>query len=159
MTVNTQEGVLPDNSYIKWDDRFAIGIPQIDEQHKQLVQLCDDFYKTLMATRAELGEEAALNWHDSLTAALKAGVEYVTFHFSAEEKLMLACNYPDYNVHKAQHDEFSKKILTTAKNSDKWTYKDALSYVHFLYDWILSHIAHVDKLYVANLKEYLSKRC
>lgn len=38
-----------DKTLIKWDDKFLIGIPVIDEQHKKLIQLCEDFYQALMA--------------------------------------------------------------------------------------------------------------
>lgn len=140
---------------IKWDQKFAIGIPLIDQQHIQLVKLCNDFYVELMASRNSIDNTGILIWKDSLSNTLKACVEYVSYHFSAEEKLMQTSLYENFQDHKRQHNEFSKKILETASKAKTWNFQDALNFVRFLYDWILSHIAHVDKLYVPSLKKYL----
>lgn len=34
------------------------------------------------------------------------------------------------------------------------TFSDAIKFCKFLYDWVLSHIAHEDKLYVKKVVEY-----
>ncbi len=141
-----------DKILIKWDDKFLIGIPVIDEQHKKLIQSCEDFYQALMA-----GKEKT-DWQDSLTAALKNCVDYVRFHFSSEEKLMLACGFEFYSQHKIQHEDFIRKVLELSSSSNSWNYKSAMEFVFFLYNWILTHIGHTDRLYVNQLKEYILKQ-
>lgn len=138
--------------YIVWDNKFSIGIPVIDEQHKNLVQLTNDYYQAVMATRGDLEFKKQLQ--DNVSAALKTCVEYVQTHFSAEEKLMIAANYPDYKKHKQQHVEFSTKVLETAKNFSNINFTDALNFAKFLYEWVLSHIAHEDKLFVKCVLDY-----
>ena len=59
--INYTEKIL-----IKWDDKFLIGIPVIDEQHKKLIQLCEDLYQALMA-----GKETELSPHTLLVPLKK----------------------------------------------------------------------------------------
>ena len=50
--------------------------------------------------------------------------------------------------------EFTKKVLETAKGFNSMDFSDAIKFCKFLYEWILSHIAHEDKLYVKKVLEY-----
>ncbi len=138
---------------IKWDDRFAIGISVIDEQHKQLVKLCADLYQCIM--KGSVDGCDTCSWKGSLSDTLKKCVDYVKFHFAAEEKLMKECCYEEYAAHKKRHEDFSAKVLAMALNYNSWALKDAIFFAKYLYEWILSHIAHEDKLYVSKLKSYL----
>lgn len=146
MTPNTDE-----KTFIIWDKKFEIGIPVIDEQHRQLVLLTNDFYKELMNyKKMELPK-----WEPQLIQALKKCTDYVLVHFNAEEKLMQYCNYEHFMEHKKAHNEFTEKVLETAKNFDNANFTTALNFVKFLYQWILEHIGYEDKKYVPVLKEYL----
>lgn len=40
-----------DKNLIRWDPKFSLGIPLIDEQHKHLVELCNKLYTEVMASR------------------------------------------------------------------------------------------------------------
>ncbi len=143
---------LPENeNLIVWEDRFAIGIPVIDGEHKRLVELCNKLYKAIMSSKSS-GRK------DAVRVALKECADYVRTHFSNEEKLMQVCAYKNFEVHKRTHAEFTKKVLEKCQNFENETFASSLEFVKFLYDWILSHIAHTDTLYVGDLKAYLSKR-
>lgn len=143
---------MENKDYIVWDDKFSIGIPVIDEQHKKLVLLTNDYYQAVMATRGDF--ESKVQLKETVTAALKTCVDYVQTHFTAEEKLMQAAQYPGYKAHKQQHNEFSTKVLETARDFHELKFTDALNFAKFLYDWVLSHIAHEDKLYVNTILDY-----
>lgn len=130
-----------EESLVSWNPKFEIGITVIDEQHKCLVELCAELHKAVLDQKKS--PEA---WKQSMASALKTCIEYIKVHFLNEENLMLKINFPKYPVHKIRHDEFTKKILKTAKNFDTLDRAEAIRFVHFLYDWILSHIAHEDKM-------------
>ncbi|MGP1588122.1 MAG: bacteriohemerythrin [Treponemataceae bacterium] len=138
------------SSYIKWDPKFEIGIQIIDEQHKMLVHLCSELYNAIMANGN--GNE---NWQKSLSSTLKTCVNYVQVHFSTEERLMKASGYKNFEEHKKQHEEFTRKVLQTASTYEQWHINDAFNFVRFLYDWILSHVALSDKHYKNCIIEYL----
>ena len=141
-------------SYIKWDKKFELGIPAIDNQHKHLIALCDGLYRTIMRNKSDTG----LSWENSLAQALHECTSYVQTHFHDEEILMQAAGYPDFAAHKAKHAAFTLKVIETAKSFEDISVTDALQFVKFLYDWILTHIAHEDTLYKKSIMDYYSKR-
>ena len=85
---------------------------------------------------------------------LKECVDYVTTHFSSEEKLMKFVGYEQFSDHKIRHEEFTKKVLETSTVFGSMSFSDAIKFCKYLYDWVLSHIAHEDKLYVKKVMEY-----
>ena len=142
-----------DKNYIKWDSKFELGIPTIDEQHKNLVQLCNNFYQEILQQSNKPAFEC------SFSNTLHECVEYVKTHFRDEETLMKACGYEGFAEHKKRHDEFIETVLQTSRSvQNENNIKSALKFVKFLYDWVLSHIAHEDKLYAKSILEYYRKR-
>jgi hemerythrin len=136
-----------DDLYVEWDGRYEIGIPLIDGQHRELIRLTNELYKACLE-----GDDAG---RELFKVAIKAAVDYVKFHFSAEEKLLENVDYPQILVHKRQHEEFVIKILAETKNFEEGKKFVPNGFVRFLRDWILSHIGVMDKKYagyILNLK-------
>ncbi|WP_010260937.1 bacteriohemerythrin [Treponema primitia] len=126
---------------VEWDDRYSVGIPLIDDQHKELIRLTNELYKGCLA-----GDEAA---HDYFMSAVKGTVDYVKYHFSAEEKLLENAKYPEIADHKRQHEGFIKQILGDVQSYQGGKKFVPNVFVRYLKDWILSHIAVMDKKYAA----------
>lgn len=146
--------IAADSDYIKWDPKFEIGIPVIDEQHKKLVELCNTSYQALIKQGT-----TGTTWEQSISGTLRECVDYVQTHFKNEETLMRACEYPGFPEHKKVHDSFIKKVIETSRSFQGASGSTAaFKFVKFLYDWILSHIAHEDKLYVKSVLEYYRQR-
>lgn len=141
--------ISTDGVYVAWDSKFEIGLPQIDIQHKKLVELCNNLYHQIMIHKEKN------DWKNDCVMALKECVAYVQTHFADEEKLMIASNYESYTNHKAIHTAFAKKVLEFSQSFETLSITQALQFSKFLYDWIFSHIAHEDKLYVPRVVEYL----
>jgi len=139
---------MSDDILVEWDEKYSVGIPLIDDQHKQLINLTNTLYKGCLA-----GPEAAKTY---FMEAIQGTVDYVKYHFAAEEKLLENVKYPDLAAHKKLHEAFVKKIL-----EDVQSYKEGKkfvpnAFVRYLKDWILSHIAVMDKAYakyILNLKK------
>ena len=136
------------SNVLEWSPRFDIGIPVIDDQHKRLVGLCNRLHRGLMQNGAET------TWSDSLAHAIRECYDYVLLHFKTEETLMRAAGYPDYPDHKREHDMFRKKVLSLANEFETSTIGTAYKFVRFLYDWVFTHIAHEDKLFVKSVLDY-----
>lgn len=143
-----------DTFKIEWSTKYEIGIPIIDEQHKKLVELVADFYNALMAPTTHKNEVAS----DTLAKALKDCCAYVQTHFRTEEELLQKASYPNFIAHKKEHDEFTAKVLETAKSFSKNNMLTAVKFARFLYDWILAHISHTDRLYLPYVNAYLAKK-
>jgi len=122
-----------------WEEKYAIGIHLIDSQHKELFSLTNELF------RACLGEE------DTLESVFKETMErmvaYVRFHFGAEQELLERVKYPDYHEHVKQHETLIREILESVKEYNYGKKFVPNQFVRILRDWILSHIAHYDKLY------------
>lgn len=138
---------------IKWETKYELGIPAIDTQHKQLVSLCDKFYQSIIAPSNDKSV-----WQTNLITTLKECVAYVQTHFKAEQVLMQAAGYKDYDNHKKQHDEFTRQVLETSEKFKTSELKDAIKFAKFLYEWILSHVSYEDKKYVPCILAYIKSR-
>ena len=123
-----------DTDLIRWDPKFALGIPYIDEPHKHLVELCNKLYTEVMESRAKYGNENNTKWQITLAGTLKECVNYVATHFSNEEKLMKLVGFEHFSEHKNRHDVFTKKVLETAKGFNSMDFPDAIKFCKFLYE-------------------------
>jgi len=120
----------------EWDESIALGISTIDEQHKAL-----------------------FGWINNLNEAVKRGdgaeavgeviwklITYVTEHFSAEERLMLSCNYPGLAAHRKEHDEFVSRLQEIQRNFNDG-HEMGKNILDFLVDWLVCHIKGTDQGY------------
>ncbi len=139
--------------YIEWEKKFEIGIPMIDAQHKKLVEMCNNLYQGLLNHK----ENARTSIDAPLKKSLHEAVAYVKEHFDAEEKLMIKCEYPKFIEHKKRHEIFVAKILETAKQIESAPVLQSFQFIKFIYEWILEHIAHEDRLYVRYVLEFAKK--
>lgn len=125
-------------NHIEWDDKYSIGIEQIDKQHMHLVDLLNRMEDACRYTNE--------NTENTFISVMKESAEYVLIHFRDEEQLMRSIKYCNFAEHKALHEQFIKKICETTKNfnnEDKDVYQD---YTEFLRNWLFNHIAIHDKL-------------
>jgi hemerythrin-like metal-binding protein len=85
--------------------------------------------------------------NDVIGPILSDLLSYTAFHFATEEKLFQEYVYPDYPLHKKEHDNLSNKVK--AFISDFRTGKIALTIdvMNFLKDWLRNHILGSDKKY------------
>lgn len=85
---------------IEWSDKLNIGIEELDQQHKTIINYFNDIFDVVEAKQAEVMEKK----FDAL-------LEYLGVHFTYEEELMKKSEYPEYAKHKAEHDEMRKKMF------------------------------------------------
>ncbi len=87
--------------FFQWEDEYSIGIRIIDEQHKELVAMLNELYEAMHAGK---GREA-------LGRVLAGLIRYTRLHFAAEEQLMRAHEYPDYERHREKHEKMAAKVM------------------------------------------------
>jgi hemerythrin len=134
---------------VVWDEKYATGIQLIDSQHKELFSLTNELF------RACIGGDESIK--DVFKEIMSRMVEYVRFHFGAEQELLQRIKYPDYQEHKKQHDALVRNILESVKEYNEGKKLVPNQFVRTLRDWILSHIAHTDKLYVVYITTQMKK--
>jgi hemerythrin len=128
---------------VTWEDKYVTGIQLIDDQHKELFSLTNELFNACIGR----------NDYETLDGVFKDTMErmvdYVRFHFSAEQVLLQRINYPEYQEHKKEHDTLVIKILEAVKEYNEGKKLVPNQFVRTLRDWILSHIALSDQLYVS----------
>ncbi|MDR2743534.1 MAG: bacteriohemerythrin [Treponema sp.] len=124
---------------IEWDARYSMNIQFIDDQHKELINLTNALYKGCL-----VGDETARTY---FMETIRGTVDYVKYHFSAEEKMLENVKYPDFANHKKEHESFVKKILEDVEKFQEGKKFVPNQFVRYLKDWILTHIAIQDKKY------------
>ena len=121
---------------IKWTDDLSVGVELIDEQHKMLIQHLNNLAK------------AVEQQHGASEMAETLGflIDYTDFHFSMEERNMEAHGYPEFEAHKAKHNEFKATLadMEIQYRDDGPTAILAESIDALLVSWLLKHIRVVD---------------
>ncbi|HEX9079451.1 MAG TPA: bacteriohemerythrin [Desulfuromonadaceae bacterium] len=121
---------------IQWRDSLAIGVEEIDDQHKELLRR---FNGLLSACEAGKGIE-------ELKPLLTFLDDYVIEHFSNEERLQRTYGYPGYATHKREHDSFIERVLALKGeiDSEGVAVHHVMETNNMLLKWLLNHISKVD---------------
>ncbi|UZN22413.1 bacteriohemerythrin [bacterium 3DAC] len=128
---------------IEWSDEFMLGIPEIDMQHRSLVNSLNKLVEKYDTNPGEIKE------------ILDFLVDYVLLHFETEETLMDKYAYPDMDEHVKEHRAFTKDLnklmddfimLGPSPEMERRIEKGLVS-------WIENHIMNVDKKMGKYLKE------
>ena len=122
--------------FLSWEDRFSVGIPLVDSQHKKLFEVTNELYDACRLNN----NFAKMQFKQTVREA----VAYVKYHFSAEEQIMKRTSYPEYPVHKKAHEDFVMEIIKNAEDFETGKKFVPHNFVRFLKDWILSHVALTD---------------
>lgn len=129
-----------------WDEKFAVGIPAIDQQHIKLVELIN---------RVIEGQRQGLP-HKKLAELIDVTVSHGIYHFSFEERLQEYAGYPFIKAHQKSHVQFAQRISefqTRFKNGgDIFPYTNGL-----LIEWLTDHFIHDDADYAATVREFLQQ--
>ena len=131
---------------INWDERLLLGIPVIDNQHRELITIVNRLH--------ELSDEDHEYTGYMFLHSAYATVDFMRYHFNTEEKLMKLLDYPDTVEHKNEHEKFLTEILG---KSDKFYDEREIvprRFTIFLKDWIRSHFLDYD----IKLAEYVLNR-
>lgn len=128
---------------IDWtDSQYGIGISQIDEQHKKLVDLINLLYSHMKEGKGKVVISQVLN-------ELK---EYTQYHFNAEEYLMVHNLYPQHKEHKAEHDKFVSDIEDLKQKYNSGHKTITIDTFDFLKNWLITHILNLDKKFGEHMK-------
>lgn len=122
----------------QWTRRLLVGIPEIDRQHRELVELINR-----ISDRIAAGDE-----QEVVTALIEQLERDTEVHFAAEERLMDAHAYHDSAAHKAEHREMLADIHRYCDECvlGRGNPKVVLGYLEH---WFMRHIADADRRFGA----------
>ena len=122
---------------LEWESHLSVGVDEIDEQHKQLI---DKFNEFMLAYQEERGSDEMHQLFSFLD-------EYVISHFADEELLMQQINYPYYHKHREKHLEFRQKVITLRDRLEKEGPTQELIPASGLLmtSWLIEHMTGMDR--------------
>lgn len=119
---------------ITWDVRLETRHPQIDEQHKALIQAFNDLH---LAMKQGKGKDEVGRTLTFLTA-------YTKTHFRMEEDLMARSGYPRAREHQEIHADFAGKAQDLLDQFNQGKTLITLPVMTFIENWLVDHIQGED---------------
>jgi hemerythrin len=128
-------------SFFPWKPEYSVQNAEIDDQHKKLVDLLNTLYTAMQAGQGRqiVGE------------AINALAAYTQTHFSFEERLLQANKYPDFYVHKKEHENFIAKVKEFQAMYQSGSPSIAIQISNFGKTWLIEHIMQTDQKYAGYL--------
>jgi len=141
----------------KWEDKFSVGVSEIDAQHKRLFSLVDNIEQLSTKHKGELIK----NFKEIVKVIDELG-DYSVTHFYSEEMAMDECKCPEAEDHKKKHEVFVDEINNIRENltenklfqTDESKLEELVNRLYtFLTKWLTSHILVVDMKYKGKIRE------
>jgi len=115
-----------------WTDSLLIDVPEIDADHKHLAALVNRFGQMTVED-------------DDVDKIIERLVDYAGYHFQREEAIMEACEFPDFEKHKTNHNALRQELLGLVKAWNRAPSEAVLSEMRkMLCSWLFNHIIHDD---------------
>lgn len=124
--------------HIMWRSRMSVGVDQIDDDHKRLINCLNDLDRAIDGD-GDVYEPKAV------AQQLLTLVQYTRDHFEREEELMRSISYADYDEHRREHEEgrlaLQKISQTFCADPNR---EEARRIYTFALEWLMHHIMIVD---------------
>ena len=123
---------------IEWNSSLVLGIDEIDQQHKQWIEIINNLDDALMNRSGS----------KTLVQLAREMVGYTSYHFAEEEQFMKAIGYPGLDQHIALHKDFTAQVKTLKDELESGQFVSETSVMSTMKRWLEDHIKTVDRLYV-----------
>ncbi|MCL2344641.1 MAG: bacteriohemerythrin [Desulfobulbus sp.] len=130
--------MTPTIDLFPWDEHFETGLPEVDEQHHQLVRLVN-----------RLADDVANDApRDELKSVFDELLDYTVYHFTTEEAVWER-HLPGADetlAHRQSHVEFAAEATRRCSSLDAGQGRDiAIETLFYLTRWLASHILEADR--------------
>jgi len=124
-----------------WSPSIEFGIPEIDDQHRELFELAATF-------RGQCDEIRVMK-------SLAILCDYAKVHLRDEEELLTRIGYPDIEAHRQSHSDFRRMLRHLLQDARSLTLDQVADRVEALINgWFYNHILHVDTQYIPMVIAY-----
>jgi hemerythrin-like metal-binding protein len=114
---------------IEWKDRYSVGVPAVDFEHRELIDLINRVHAGLTSSADEIRIAASLG---DILAAISA-------HFALEERFMLEHGYDQRAAHKAEHERLLDVLRDIMESYDEDPQGNSKLLAKRLDDWFTIH--------------------
>lgn len=127
---------------VTWEDKYAIGVEAIDEQHKELFEIANRIFDLLK-------NDLITDKYDSIIEIIEELKNYTIYHFEAEEEYMKNIGYKKLLSQKVAHNDFLEKMEgIDLEQIDNGHNEYLLGILDFVCQWLVEHIIKEDRLIV-----------
>jgi hemerythrin len=132
------------NVLITWDEKFALNIKEIDQQHKKFIDMINVLYDSCSRKVSE----------EVLEQTIADMRDYAFVHFRNEEKYFERVGFKEAPSHIAQHHFFLENIERIQEQYCQNDFALPAQVLTFLQEWLTNHIMNSDRKYVASFVEH-----
>jgi hemerythrin-like metal-binding protein len=122
---------------LTWSSKYSVGIASMDSQHMTLFNMINELHEAMMQRNAQY----------IAGPLLRRLADYTRRHFTAEEALMAANNYPGLRQHRELHRELTSKVEDFIARQENGELTLSIHLMNFLRDWLTTHIQQADQKY------------
>lgn len=122
---------------IQWTEDLAVGILEIDNQHKELFQRIHVLFEACNQGKGRT----------EISATIAFLEDYVNTHFGTEERHMTRTQFPGRVAHLAQHAIFRKNLSAIKRQLEEEGPGIHVIILtnHMVVEWLKNHIRTLDK--------------
>jgi hemerythrin len=132
-----------------WDNTFLLGIDEIDQQHKSIVEHFTKFSEAVQDGSAK----------DVLAEMATFLVEYAQLHFATEERYMVRYDYPRIEEQRSEHADFTRDAEELVKKiqDDGASRELSLALTGKMVRWVIQHVRNHDRDMVMFVKDRMTQ--
>jgi hemerythrin len=134
-------------AFLAWQESYSVKVPELDQQHQRLVGMLNRLHDALRGG----GDPAVAQ------KVVEELVLYTQHHFSAEERLMESCGYPELEEHRRKHRAMEAQVHAFRQQIASGGVSAQLKLMTFLRDWLQKHILETDMRYSDHLSAHVGK--
>ncbi len=128
----------------EWTADLAVGVAEIDSQHKALFAKLNDLSRMMSSGTANA----------EIPRVVDFLARYVVDHFATEERFMARYGYPSASSHKLHHQAFTRELAAVQREIATSGVSTGLILAVYkkATEWLVTHISKTDKILGAFIK-------
>jgi len=120
---------------IEWRDEFSIGIPAVDHEHREMIDLINSLILDIEVERPP----------EHIAGVLGEVYSGIAAHFALEEFTMRSNRYTGYAAHKESHEQLLDEIRDIMDEQEGRSGEDiGEELARRLHDWFVGHFKTFD---------------
>ncbi|RNC67450.1 MAG: hemerythrin family protein [Desulfuromonadales bacterium] len=123
--------------FVEWNESYAIGVDEIDRQHRELFARFEDLMNAVGSGRGKADLVPLIGFLDA----------YAATHFHEEEQLHMRHHYPESCFHRDAHAIFLGRLsaLKTEVEAKGASNHLVIETGKVLFRWLVDHVCGMDR--------------
>lgn len=140
---NVEVGYI--GEHLEWKEEWETGLADIDDEHKALVDLTNQYIDISMSP--ERSEE--------IPAFMRSIYNGLSGHFVHEEKILTDALYPETEKHTQIHSNILRKLTGLIERIKTGEVRPVAFYIFIINEIVVGHMLHSDIKYYPHIRRYV----